>query len=246
MSVPASRADFIAYCLRRLGSPVVQINVTAEQTDDAVDYALERARDFHFDFVNRGFVRYQIQPADIVNGWVPIPNNVIGIIDLFPFNGTLMGVGMWNLQYQAIFTAMDVWRSLDIAGWSMLMMNLQLMEEIFSGKQIYRYSRYENRLYVDTDWTMIPPDSWLVADAYYTIDPNCVTKVWGDPWLQQYTTALIKRVWGNVLKKYSGVEMLGGVRFNGQQIYDEAEAEIEKLDASLLTNYSLGCEVFFG
>lgn len=246
MSVPASRSDFKEFCLRRLGKPVVSVNVSEEQVDDCVDYALAKARDYHFDFISRTFAKVQITDDDKTNGYVIVPDNIIEIIGIFPVSATLMGVGMWNLQYQAVFTAMDIWGTLDLQGWVVLMQNLQFMQEIFSGQQQIRFSRYDNKLYIDVDWNMINTGDWIVADAYATIDPDTQTKVWGDPWLQQYTTALIKRQWGNNLSKYSGVQMPGGVVFNGQVIKEEAEEEIQRLDATLITDYSIFPQNFIG
>lgn len=246
MSVPTNRTDFIEFCLRRLGKPVISVNVAPEQCDDLVDYALAKFRDFHFDGMFRTYFKHQITDADKTNGYVTVDDTIVEIIDLFPFSATLLGVGMWNVQYQAIFSAMDVWRYLDVGSWAMLMQNLQFMEEIFAGRQPIRFSRYDNKLYVDTDWSMIATGDWLVADAYAVVDPTVQTKIWADPWLQQYVTALIKRQWGNNTKKYGGVQMLGGVTFTGQQIYEEAQAEIEALDSKLITDYSLMPQNFIG
>lgn len=239
MSVPASRADLISFCKRRLGDGAVKVNVTPEQCDDAVDYALAKFRDYHFDGTQRAFVSHQITADDKTNRYVVMPDDVLEVVDVFPFTGALLGTGIWNLQYQAIFTSMDMFRSFDTSGWVVMMYNLQTMEELFAGKQPIRFSRYDGKLYVDTDWSQLVEGDYLVADCYLTIDPTQQTKVWSDPWLQQYVTALIKRQWGTNLSKYDGVPLLGGVTFSGQKIKDEAQAEIDKLDAELITNYSV-------
>jgi hypothetical protein len=54
-----------------------------------------------------------------------------------------------------------------------------------------------------------------------------------------YTEQLVKRQWGTNLKKYDGMQMPGGITFNGQKIYDEADTEIKRMEAEMIMNYSL-------
>jgi hypothetical protein len=55
--------------------------------------------------------------------------------------------------------------------------------------------------------------------------------------LKEYATALIKRSWGNNLKKFAGVQLPGGVILNGDKIYNEAVDEIKALEADMEKNY---------
>jgi hypothetical protein len=55
--------------------------------------------------------------------------------------------------------------------------------------------------------------------------------------LKEYTTALFKQQWGTNLKKYGNYVLPGGLVINGQQIYDEASVEVEKLEMKLRDTY---------
>ena len=57
--------------------------------------------------------------------------------------------------------------------------------------------------------------------------------------LKRYATALIKRQWGENLKKFAGVQMPGGVTLNGDQIYQEAVAEIQVIEEEMQVRYEL-------
>lgn len=59
------------------------------------------------------------------------------------------------------------------------------------------------------------------------------SKVWNDRFLKQYATALIKKQWGENLKKFGGISMPGGVTLNGKEIWDEATEEIRKLEEEM-------------
>ena len=89
------------------------------------------------------------------------------------------------------------------------------------------------------DWNKIDTGQYLLVEAYEVIDPTVYSDVWKDRWLANYTTALIKQQWGNNLKKFEGLQLPGGVQFNGQKIYDEATDEIKFLENEMVTNLSL-------
>ena len=57
--------------------------------------------------------------------------------------------------------------------------------------------------------------------------------------LKRYLTALIKRQWGNNMKKYEGIQLPGGVTLNGQQIYDEGNEEIRQIEEEMQLNYEM-------
>ena len=68
MSKPSSRQGLIDYCLRRLGYPVLEINVDDDQIDDLVDDALQMFQERHYDGVERMYLKYQVSQDDINRG----------------------------------------------------------------------------------------------------------------------------------------------------------------------------------
>ena len=79
MAKPSTRQGLIDYCLRRLGAPVLEINVDDDQIDDLVDDAIQYFNERHFDGVERMFLKYEIQQADIDRGKASGTNGV-GIV----------------------------------------------------------------------------------------------------------------------------------------------------------------------
>ena len=49
MATPTSKAELKEYALRRLGKPVLEINVSDDQVDDAIDYTLQKFQQYHYD-----------------------------------------------------------------------------------------------------------------------------------------------------------------------------------------------------
>jgi len=92
--------------------------------------------------------------------------------------------------------------------------------------------------------TLVGPMSANVNNVTATL--SGISDVWNDRFLKKYATALIKRQWGNNLKKFSGIAMPGGVTLNGKEIYDEAEAEIKEIEEDMFNFNSLPSEIFTG
>ena len=68
MAKPQTRQDLIDYSLRKLGAPVLEINVSDEQVDDAVDDAIQLFHERHFDGVERMYLKYKVNQGDIDRG----------------------------------------------------------------------------------------------------------------------------------------------------------------------------------
>ena len=74
MAQPSSRQELIDYCKRKLGAPVLEINVADEQIDDLVDDAIQFFQERHFDGVSQMYLKYQITQEDIDRGRAPNGN----------------------------------------------------------------------------------------------------------------------------------------------------------------------------
>lgn len=110
-----------------------------------------------------------------------------------------------------------------------------MIEEILVGKQMFRYNKHANQLHIDMDWSRIDADNYIIAKCYKVMDPETYTNVFKDRWLLRYASALIKKQWGTNLTKFEGMQLPGGLTFNGAKIYDDAQAEIDKLEEEIRT-----------
>lgn len=237
---PATREEFKQFCLRRLGAPVIEINVDDLQVEDCIEVALQTYYDYHFDGTEKVFISYQVTEEDRQNKYITIPQEIIGIINIFDV-GTSFGTNnLFNLRYQIALNDLYSFTTGPFAPYYMALQNVALAQELFIGKQSLRYNRHINKLYIDMNWVeKVNVGEYIVIEAYAIVDPEQHSDVWNDRWLQKYTIAQIKRQWGNNTKKFEGIQMPGGVTFNGQQIYNEAQEEIEKMDEELINSYSL-------
>ncbi|MEK9696712.1 MAG: hypothetical protein VW270_13205 [Candidatus Poseidoniales archaeon] len=240
MANPTSRTELKNYCLRRLGHPVIEINIDEDQMQDRIDDALEFYRDYHYDGVERTFFKHQVTSTDITNEYISIPTNINGVINVFPLGTGLNANNLFNLRYQITLNDIYDWSHAQFQNYTESMRRIALMEEVFVGKQPLRFNRHMDRLYIDMDWSArVVAGEYIIVEAYRVLDPDTFTSVWGDRWLRQYTTQLFKRQWGENLKKFEGMQLPGGVQFNGQQIWSEADEEVKRLEEEVVNNFSM-------
>jgi hypothetical protein len=110
------------------------------------------------------------------------------------------------------------------------MQHLEMLQEILVGRPLIRYNKHVNKLYIDMDKELFVPGEYIVVEAYDIIDPDTYSDVWGDRWLQNYASVLVREQWGLNLTKFTGMQLVGGVSFNGEQILQEARTEREKME----------------
>jgi len=240
MAVPATRDDFKEYCLRKLGKPVIEINIDDDQIEDRIDEALRYYWDYHFDGTDKIYYKHQVTNQDKSNKYITVPENIIGAVRVFPVADPMVrSDDLFNIRYQIALNDLYTLSSVSMVPYYMVMEHLALISEMLVGQQPIRFNRHKNRVYIDMDWNNINTGEFLLIEAYEVVDPTEWSQVWSDRWLQNYTTAKLKYQWGSNLTKFTGVSMPGGVQFNGERILSDAEAEIAKIEQEMISSYSL-------
>lgn len=269
MSKPSTRQELIDYCLRRLGYPVLEINVDDDQIDDLVDDALQYFQERHFDGVERMYLKYKITQEDVDRGsgkgtdgvgivtttassttgntfnfyetsnYVQIPDSVIGIEKIFKFDTSSISGGMFSIKYQLFLNDLYYFNSVELLQYSMAKSYLEDIDFLLTTDKQIRFNKRQNRLYLDIDWKSQSPDNYIVIDCYRILDPNKFTNVYNDSFLKIYLTALIKKQWGQNLIKFSGVKLPGGIELNGREIYNDAERDLESIKQRMSSEYEL-------
>jgi hypothetical protein len=107
---------------------------------------------------------------------------------------------------------------------------MEFLQEILVGRPLIRYNKHVNRLYIDADKASLVADRYIIIEAYDIIDPDAYSDVWGDRWLQNYASVLVREQWGLNLTKFTNMQLVGGVQFNGEQILSEARAERQAME----------------
>jgi len=317
MAKPTTRVQFKDYCLRRLGFPVIHINVDDDQIEDRIDDALSFFNDYHFDGTEKIYMKHKITDTDISRRWIYAPDAVTFITGVLPFDDSNSSINMFDLRYQLRLHDLYDFTSVSYVSYEITMQHIRSLQLLFAGTPQFRFNRKLDKLFLDIDWDRdLKEGEYVIVECYRKLIPDTITltgtvtgntssntltgygttfdqqvlendfilidgqskqirninsatqitlvgslssnvtnvtvtvagisDVWDDRFLKRYATALIKRQWGENMKKFGGIQMPGGVTLNGKEIYDEAVEEISKVEEEIFNLNSLPSEIFTG
>jgi len=253
MATPTTKVEFADYCLRRLGFPVIEINVAEEQVDDRIDDAIAKYWDYHFDGVEEDYLIVPITDAAVSAGYITLEEKVFSVISVLPINDSSTAVGagdLFNAEYQ--FYMNDFYNSSNVVGNNLSYLDgmksyLSTLQMILSPLNSFKFNRKTNRIKFNEPLSVLKEKaSNLVLKIYRKIDTDTYSDIWADEFLKEYATALIKRQWGENLKKYGSMTLPGGITINGEAIYAEAVTEIDKLEKRLTVDLQLPLDIYIG
>lgn len=251
MAQPNSRDTLLDYCLRRLGAPVIEINVDADQLEDKLDDALQLYQEYHSDGIVRTYKSHLVDETNVNNGYIDIAGDVVFVTKVFPPISTVGGsASFFDIKYQMMLNDMgDMQRwAADLAYYEQMQQYLSMLDMKLNGTPQVQYSRHGKKLYLfgdfeDKDFAI---GDYIVYEAMVVLDPNINTTIYNDMFLKDYLTALIKQQWGANLMKFEGMTLPGGVQFNGRQFYEDATQDIEQLRERVRMEFELPPDFLVG
>ena len=285
MAQPSSRQGLIDYALRKLGAPVLEINIDDDQIDDLVDDAIQIFNERHFDGVEEMFLKHEFTQDELDRGkatsqtdsdntagivtttgtstaisgygtttssfvensnFIQIPDSVIGIEKIFKFDSSSISGGMFSIKYQLFLNDLYYFNSVELLQYSMTKSYLEDIDFLLTPEKQIRFNKKQNRLYLDMDYNSINVGDFIVIDCQRILNPNDFTKVYNDPFLKMYLTALMKRQRGQNLIKFRGVKLPGGLELNGREIYDDGQRELDAILQKMQLEYELPPLDFIG
>jgi len=269
MAQPSSRQELIDYCKRQLGAPVLQINIADEQVDDIIDTAIQFYQEYHYDGIERMYLKHLITAEDVTRftesdeltstadpdgstwenrkNFIEVPDHVIGISKVFGVSSNWIRNDLFGLSNQ--YFLMDVFSfssgfafgNFDMTNYYMIRQYFETIDMIVNTGALvqYRFNKRQDRLYLDIDVARIQEGNYLLIDCHRALDPEEWTQVYNDSFVKRYATALMKRQWGQNLIKYNNVQLPGGITLNGRQIWEDGENEVNQLEADMPLKYTL-------
>jgi len=171
--------------------------------------------------------------------YIQIPPSVIGINQIFKTRSDTVYDGLFNIRYQLFLNDLYAFGSIDLLQYSMVQTKLEDITFLLNPNMRYRFNIRQDRLYIDADWAQINVNDYFVIDCFRILDPDDFTRVYNDPFLKRYFTALCKKQWGQNLIKFQGVQLPGGIQLNGRQIYDDGVAELAEIRSKMASDYEM-------
>lgn len=235
---PNTKEELQQYCLRRLGQPVIQVNVAPEQIEDLTSEAIDYFQLEHYNGSETLYYPVTLTEEMIQNQAIPIDEKefigVIALLEASTYSGGDWATIGWQIAAAATTSVFT------LSGDGLLTyyqaMSYQNMLKMFIGGKTkgFRYVRHTGKIRLDSDWSKMSAGDVIVAEVVRRIFPEEHPEAYNDPWLKKYLTALIGVQWGLNLIKINGVTMIGGVQINGSEILSQWKQELDTLHQNVL------------
>ena len=244
---PNSKATFKEYIKRKLGAPVLEINVDDDQFEDRMDEAIQWFQEYHYDGSLKTYLKHELTESNLTQmktdtsmtsspagthdysntsfkeqqNYIVLPEFVLAVNNIFPFNDK-HNLNMFDLRYQLRLNDIYDLTSTNILNYSMVQQHISMLDDLLVGKTPIRYNTHQNRLYLDMATSNVSAGEYIIIECYRKLDPTDMTDIYNDMWLKKYATALVKYQWAENLSKFSGVALPGGVTLDAERMKTEA------------------------
>lgn len=251
-----SREELRHKILLALGHPQINVNLSDEQIDMAIDTSLRHFFKYspYGSFENHYI--YQVTADDVASGYIPIPRYIDAVIEVIPPGSTISDLSFATAEYQMTretFMAAQRFNNVSLVDFVTMRQRLYHTQQIINAAKTFEFVRYQRRLIPNFK---IREGEVIALRVYENVDPEAAdvgkdpnsvipaADLWDDEVLKELAVAECKVIWGNILKKFGQVILPGGVSLDGQKIYDEGKAEFNHITDRML--YSNPVDIFMG
>lgn len=232
-----TKQELANYCLRRLGDPVIQVNVSAEQISDRIDDAIAYWMMMHGESSHRGVFEHTITQDNIDNQYIDIPEGITQVYSIISgsenFFAGLLSPG--NIMLEDFYFNNTRFQLYD---YNILRTHMNLVEQQLGTTPMLEFNRVLGRVFIHGGWHKREVGDKIVFEVEKLLDESQVPDVFNDIWLKDYATALIKFQWSENLKKYQGMQLPGGITLNPDLISSEAREDMQRLREEMDNRYA--------
>ena len=241
--LPTTKDEFTEYCLRKLGAPVIDVNVDDDQVDDRIDEAIQFYQTYHYDSVEHMIITYEVTQEDMDNSYITMPNEIISVVKMVHDGAGLImggfGTNLWhsmsNISYDINFGSGAC--HYGTSYYTMMMGYMAELEFTFSVNRNIEFHLTNHKLYISGTLTEMNVGDLLAFDVYRIINPDDHAGIWQDRTLQNYAISLIGEQWGVNLSKFDNVELPGGLTLDGDKIYDRYHEERVNIEEKMQESF---------
>jgi len=223
-----SHKSLSEYILRKLGAPVINVELADEQLDDCIYDAINYFIDRHYDGVEQVLTLVDVDDIVKQDGYVELPSEIVGVASILDATPTTGSVDAFERLNYLIANSEILNSANDLTGvesYVSTMRNIADIRFFFTPARDYEYNKATNRLHLRTDLTRV---SQLGVISYRAVDPTYDVDLYNDEWLKRYATAKARVQWGVNLTKYQGQVFPGGTTLDATTILQKGEADLEK------------------
>lgn len=249
MSGPSTHAQLKEWVLRKLGKPVIDINVDDSQLDDRIEDALEFWREYHYDGQTRLYVAHQLTQAEIDQRFIEINDYTIpAITRVFRVSDASASAQdiLTSVEYNIRLNELWNFNNQNLIGYVITKQFYEMVQQTTSTEPTVRYRVYEGKLYIDTNWEKYLEGEYIVMELFQYLDPDTFPRIYNDRVFKELAAAYCKKQWGDNLSKFSSVQLPGGITLDGGAIREDAAAEIAKIETDFQNRHEEPPKFFVG
>ena len=198
--------EFVDYCLRKLGAPVIDINVDAEQIQDRISDALQYYLEYDLESVAECWWIHRVTEEDVKNGYLTIPMEVLDVMEVLtsgsrtissdsdtisqsPYDFGFMENPQWQWFNQFWMNGGLNLGNQTLFYYEVSMQYLSLLQTVLTAKVEFLYRRRQRKLWFYSKKLEVGQLYCLYGTKI--LDPETDDCIWDSDWLKSYATALI-------------------------------------------------------
>lgn len=239
--------EFVQYCLRKLGAPVINIEIADEQIKDRITDALQFYLENHYESEKEFFWLYTVTKEDVENGYFSMPMEVL---DVTGIETDTLGINfsssdlLGNIEYA--FLNNYVWTistggNTGMVYYEMSMQQLNTMRKVLNAEVQFSWRTREKKVYL---YGELKEDKLLLIRGYKMLDPETDDCIWDSDWLKKYATALLGIQWGVNLSKFGAIPSVSGITLQGDTILERYTNEKIELETEFRSKYEYPPQFF--
>lgn len=239
-----------------LGWPSVEVELTKEQMDIAIDMALEVLRTRSSSAYKRGYFALQLLPrvqkyklTDATVGF----NKIVDIYYVYRAQATFLGTAQGNSVYgQMAVQQLFNMGKFDLLSYHMVSSYIKTMQQLFAAEIQFTWDERERQLWIMKDFTV--PEKVIVDATIERTEQDLLTDRGTRNWLQTYATAQCRYMLADIRGKFSTLPGAGGgISLNSADLRQKADAEVmqcmddldnfianDKVNVGLASDFVLG------
>lgn len=188
---------------------------------------------------------YGVEDFKRQNNYLILPKDVIGVNQIlrtraysnaYAFGGVPFGA-MWA---GSMFGTGDLGgTNFDLTSYYTMSQYLETLEWTLYPPISYNFNKRSHRLFINSeDFGNTSLGDYVVMECDVKVNADMYDDVWDDMFLKRLSVAYTQLAWGRVLTKYNQVQLPGGLTMNGDQIYNDAKAEIQHIEERFAMDYA--------
>jgi len=166
-----------------------------------------------------------------------LPDDVVGVTDIFRGTGGMGGIGGGIIPPGMIAPIMlggmlgdgCANGGFQLSSYFIMQGYLALIDFMMNPPIKYNWNQRTHRLHIDSDLSFAGVGQNICIECMVKPSPDLFPDLWNDMWLKEFATALTKAQWGRNLTKYQQVQLPGGIVINGERILTDAQSELQQI-----------------